>query len=98
MLQEGIFKCPKCSEEAPEPFKKWQKKNNKWIFCNDADDWGDIRRIGDDRDDIIIPEECWSNFGGSTEEVWNKSWDYKWECEHCHYKTNTFTAFIPNYK
>ena len=42
-LESGEFVCPRCHKDPFETYKKWQKKNEKWIFFfvtqNSGDKW-----------------------------------------------------------
>ena len=102
MMEEGIFKCPKCEGKAPSDYEKWQKKNEKWIFYRPRPpyvwNWGPWWGRNAPGYNYGNSKECWHTNGGSTEKQWNDSHNNEWECNSCHYKSKSFIDFIPNFR
>ena len=109
MIENGVFECPRCKREGPNSFGNWEKKEDKWIlfyYCgyyggyNDELYFADYYWKGNRLDCSNRPNNdskaCWERTGGSTEEKWNKDYNYEWKCYKCNFKSTNFKDFIPD--
>ena len=84
----GLFICPICHKKSG--YDKWERKGDKWIFHMD-----NVWYASGDGRSYDFPQECWKKTGGGSAEQWNK---IKWICSICHYPSDTFYDYIPDYK
>ena len=109
MIENGVFECPRCKRGSPNSFDNWEKKEDKWIlfyYCgyyggfNDERYFADYFWKGNDLDyssqSNNDSKACWERTGGSTEEKWNKDYNYEWKCYKCNFKSTNFKDFIPD--
>ena len=109
MIENGVFECPRCKGEGPNSFGNWEKKEDKWIlfyYCGYYGGFNDERYFADyywkgNIDDFSNQpnndsKACWERTGGSTEEKWNKDYNYEWKCYKCNFKSTNFKDFIPD--
>ena len=99
-VKSGRFKCPKCGDDVINGYDMWEKKGDKWILKHSStyDGWEWAlwysEHNGPDDDTCSSAEQCWSKYGGSTVDDWNKSCQNKWTCDKCKETRKSLLEFI----